>query len=352
ERAKWTGVSLETLRQQAHNAGIDDVAYLGKQCAGYQFTPFFSQDDVIHLLDRINATVAARGLLYTLCPDAKRGYIEQRHLLAQLASFAPELRWNDVSEIVADLRRTKDMRELEQLFKAIEITAMAHEAAAHVIASNVYEYQVQAAIEYIFTEAGAQRPAYPSIVASGFNSTVLHYDANQREMSSGDLVVVDIGAEYNYYCADLTRTYPVSGMFTKRQREIYDIVLDTQAYVVDIAKPGMWLSNPNQQEQSLHHRALAFLQERGYAQYLPHNIGHFLGLDVHDVGDRMIPLRKGDVFTIEPGIYIPDEQLGVRIEDNYMMGGDAVVCLSADLPSDGDTIQEWIRNRNEFESQS
>src|SRR6185436_7465046 len=137
--------------------------------------------------------------------------------------------------------------------------------------------------------------------------------------------------------------YPVSGTFTKRQREVYDLVLETQEYIASIAKPGMWLSNKNKPEQSLNDLAKKYLTERGYGSYFPHGIGHFLGLDVHDVGDYALPLREGDVITIEPGIYIPEENLGIRIEDDYWIVKDGVVCLSEFIPKRAEDIEAVVQ---------
>ena len=136
-------------------------------------------------------------------------------------------------------------------------------------------------------------------MATGKNATILHYTANTSAMKKGDLVVVDIGAAFDGYCADLTRTYPVSGKFSKRQRELYNLVLDAQTYIADLAKPGMYLNNSDEPERSLHHLAQSFLKKHGYDQYFVHGIGHFLGLDVHDVGNVKEPLKENDVFTIE-----------------------------------------------------
>ena len=185
--------------------------------------------------------------------------------------------------------------------------------------------------------------AFSSIVASGQNGAILHYTAQDTTMHDGDLVVVDIGARYNYYCADLTRTYPVSGKFTVQQRKLYDVVLETQEYIADIAKPGYWLKNDKRQEKSLHHLACAFLKGHGYDQYFSHNIGHYLGLDVHDVGSYEEPLQEGDVITIEPGIYIPEEQIGIRIEDNYWIVKGGVICLSEQLPKRPKEIEKLVR---------
>jgi Xaa-Pro aminopeptidase len=240
------------------------------------------------------------------------------------------------------MRRKKDMGEIEALYKAVEITMLAHEAAAHALGHGVLEGEVQANLEYMFTGSGA-RCAFPSIVAGGKNGTVLHYVENSDQVKNGDLVIVDIGAENDYYCADLTRTYPVSGKFTQRQREIYNLVLATQEYIAELAKPGMWLSNKEHPDKSLNHLAKKYLSDRGYGHYFVHGIGHYLGLDVHDVGDYTTPLQEGDVITIEPGIYIPEEGIGVRIEDDFWIVRDGVVCLSDPLPRTVEEIEHFMK---------
>jgi|SRR5579859_1712854 len=353
-RSKWVQGVIEVTQEHASALGMDRVEYLGLPCDSYQLYPFFKAENHQHLLQTIKQTIDAKKKIFTLYPKTAYGYIEQRHLLDRLMSFNSEIApaVTDISPIVAQLRRKKSKKEIELLFKAIEITTLAHEAAAHVIDPGVYEYHVQAALEYVFIESGAQRPSFPSIVGSGKNSTVLHYNQNNRVMDKNDVVVVDIGAEYNYYCADLTRTYPVSGTFTKRQREIYNLVLDTQEYIAALAQPGYWLSHKDHPEKSLNHLAKDFLKERGYEKYFPHGIGHFLGLDVHDVGDASQPLEEGDVITIEPGIYIPEEKIGVRIEDNYWIVKDGAVCLSEDLPRFADEMEKMVTEDLEHEKKA
>ena len=198
--------------------------------------------------------------------------------------------------------------------------------------------------------ASHARPAFPSIVASGKNGTVLHYNQNNGTLKDGDLVVIDIGAEFNNYCADLTRTYPVSGAFSKRQKELYNIVLQAQTHIAELAKPGMWLKNNDKPDQSLHHLAVKFITDRGYGKYFPHGIGHFVGLEVHDVGDYSVPLHEGDVITIEPGIYIPEESIGIRIEDNYWITKDGSICLSEHLPKEADDIEAVVQQALRGES--
>ena len=235
----------------------------------------------------------------------------------------------DVSGVVHKSRRVKEDHEINLIYKAAQITSLAIQSAAKSIESGKHEFQIQAVIEYIFRETAAAVPAFPSIIATGKNTTILHSSDRNTKLHADDLVVIDIGAEYGNYASDLTRTFPVGGKFSVRQKEVYDIVLQTQKHIESLAVPGMYLNNPKLPEKSLQHQAVKFLEKYGYSKYFVHGIGHFLGLDVHDVGSGDIPLQPGDVFTIEPGIYIPQENIGIRIEDDYAMADDGVVCLSA-----------------------
>lgn len=347
-RSKWVFSPIALTQDNAKMLGIDAIETLGSQCAGYQLHPFFPAAEYETLLKRLRTTLDAQGKIFTVCPDTVHEYVSQRLLLHRLETFMPGIKQElvDISPLIAAQRRIKDMHEIEQLYKAVEITALAQEAAAQAIKHDSAECEVQASLEYIMVASGG-RPAFPSIVGSGKNSTVLHYNVNSAVMKNGDLVVVDIGAEYDQYCADITRTYPVSGTFTQRQKEIYNIVLEAQEYIADLAKPGYWLKNAENPDKSLHHLAKDFLTKKGYGHYFLHGIGHYLGLDVHDVGTYDRPLQVGDVFTIEPGIYIPAEKIGIRIEDDYWVIKDGVVCLSENLPKKPEDIEAMMRG--EFE---
>ncbi len=350
ERAKWVEGALEPSEHKAQELCVDSIEYLGEPCQGYQCHPFFSQNQYSHLIQSIQEWLGDDQKLFVFNPESSYGYVDQRFVLQRIEKLLPALSIAliDIANLVAQLRRKKTNYELELLYKAIDITSDAHETAARLIKPNAIEYEVQAGIEYTFISSGGTI-AFPSIVGSGKNSTVLHYNANNGTLKSGDLVVVDIGAQFNYYCADITRTYPVSGAFTKRQRELYDLVLETQEYIASIAKPGMWLSNKEHEDESLNHLAKKFLHEKGYGHYFIHGIGHYLGLDVHDVGSYAEPLAAGDVFTIEPGIYIPEESLGIRIEDDYWVIDDGVVCLSENLPKTADDIEAMMKYQFEEE---
>lgn len=335
KRAQWMTLPAALINRDAKALGVDAVELLGQECAGYELNPYFSAYEYAHMIALMNDVVASGGSLFVTAPNNGYEYISTRSTLDHLQKFVSNLQNAvvDVSSIVAASRRRKDVSEIEHVYRAVEITELAHEAAVQAIAHGVLEAEIQASLEYMMTAAHA-RPSFPSIVASGKNGTVLHYNQNSGKLKDGDLVVIDIGAEFNNYCADLTRTYPVSGSFSKRQRELYVIVLEAQTYIADLAKPGMWLKNNEKPDKSLHHLAVKFITSRGYGKYFPHGIGHFLGLDVHDVGDYLAPLQEGDVITIEPGIYIAEEGIGIRIEDNYWVTKDGVICLSEHLPKE------------------
>lgn len=344
KRAQWMTLPPALINRDAKALGVDAVELLGDECAGYELNPYFSQEEYAHMINLMKNVIAHGGSLFTTAPNNGHEYLHARFTFDHLQKFIPELQKSvvDVSSYIAASRRRKDMGEIEQIYRAIEITELAHESAVQAIKDGVLEAEIQASLEYMMIASHA-RTAFPSIVASGKNGTVLHYNQNSGTVKNGDLVVVDIGAELDNYCADLTRTYPVSGTFTKRQKELYNIVLETQEHIASLAKPGMWLKNKDKVDKSLHHLAVKFLATSGYDKYFPHGIGHFLGLDVHDVGDYNVPLHEGDVITIEPGIYIAAENIGIRIEDNYWITKDGAICLSERLPKDADDIEDLMQ---------
>jgi len=333
--------------QDAQTHGFAEIKYLGNPFHGYGVARIFEKENYEYVLTDLNKLLQSGGYVFTLADATGERYYQQMMLYRDFSMALPNLRsvTKDVSYIAGEFRRTKHQVELFLLHDAVQITTTAHEVASQIIAPGKYEYEVHAAIESAFIQLEGSGAAFPSIVASGKNSTVLHYQNRNSELKTGDLVVVDIGAEYEYYAADITRTYPVSGMFTPRQQEIYQIVLQTQLYIESCARPGMFLKNSEAPEISLHHLAVKFLSQFGVAEYFYHGIGHFLGLDVHDVGDGKRPLQPEDVITIEPGVYIAAEGLGVRIEDDYVVVDDGCVCLSDNLPKQPEEI-EALMNRN------
>jgi len=244
-----------------------------------------------------------------------------------------------VRDELAAMRLVKSDYEQDCLRAAIDITGASLLRAAAMVRPGASEYEPQGALEGSFLQFGAERPGFASIFGSGPNSVTLHYNANRRAMQDGDLIVMDVGAKYRYYCADVTRTVPVSGKFTERQRQVYDLVLAAQAKAAAAAKPGVTMA-------ALDGIARQVIVDGGFGPgrtYFKHGLGHWIGLDVHDVGAPNTPITAGMLFTIEPGIYIADEGLGVRIEDDYLMTEQGAVKLSTTFPSDPDAIEALMR---------
>jgi len=254
------------------------------------------------------------------------------------------LRVADLAGPLAQLRLVKDADELARLRKAIAITTEAQRDAMRQVEPGMYEYQTEAVIEYVFRRSGAERLGFPSIVGSGPNSTLLHYDKNRRRIESGDLVVMDIGAEYGYYTADITRTVPASGTFTPRQRAIYELVLGAQQAAINAVRPGIAVQRLDQvAREYLRANSGALCGKVTCDRYFVHGLSHWLGMDVHDVGRIDTPLAAGMVLTIEPGVYISAEQLGVRIEDDVLVTADGHEVLSAGAPKLPDAIETLMR---------
>ena len=241
----------------------------------------------------------------------------------------------------------KSPEELELLQYAADASIAAHRAAWKRAAPGLYEYQVAATMEAVYLDRGCERSAYAPIVGAGPDSTVLHYSRNSRRMDQGELLLMDVGAECACYAADITRTIPIGGHFTPRQREIYDIVLGAQNAVIAAVKPGMTIGKtaPN----SLYTIAYDYINSHGkdihgepLGKYFKHGISHHIGLEVHDASDTNLPLQPGMVISVEPGIYIPEENLGVRIEDMVLVTKDGAKVLSAQLPREAAEIEKAL----------
>lgn len=231
----------------------------------------------------------------------------------------------DCSNVIPTLRSVKSSAEIQTIQEAVDITARGFSDAMKFVKAGVNEYQVQATLEYGYAMSGGRGSAFPPIVGGGINSTVLHYKENDQQLVDGDLVCIDSGALYEGYGADISRTVPVSGKFSKRQREIYNIVLKAEETAIKAVKPGVTLGE-------IDAIARAIIVKSGYGDYFIHGIGHHLGLETHDSCGPMTPLKKGAVVTIEPGIYLPDEALGVRIEDDIVVTARGHKNLSKSIP--------------------
>jgi Xaa-Pro aminopeptidase len=244
---------------------------------------------------------------------------------------------------LAQLRMVKTDDEIALMQRAIDITAAAHREAMKSIEPGMHEYEIEALIEYVFRRNGAEYTGFPSIVGSGENSTVLHYESNRRRMEANDVVVMDIGAEYHGYSADITRTVPVDGTFSPEQKSLYELVLRAQNAGIDASRAGNMFNDPDAAARAVISDGLVELGLIGSAEesrrFFVHGTSHYLGLYVHDVGDRG-PLRPGTVITVEPGIYVPPADdvdpkwwnIGIRIEDDVLITEGDPVVLSAKAP--------------------
>jgi Xaa-Pro aminopeptidase len=298
----------------------------------------------------VSEAIPERPRIYTPQPRRSPGYEQPPEpdrgtRLEQLGPSYPKV---DIRESVEAMRRIKSGGEVDLIRKATEASIASHRAAWEKTSPGVYEYQIAATMLGVMMDLGCLRAAYTPIIGSGSNATVLHYSQATRRMKPGDLVVMDVGGEYGHYAADITRTVPVDGRFTPRQREIYDIVLGAQQAALDAIGPGMTLGGHG--EKSLRDIVRKYFNAHGKDQdgqplgrYFIHGVGHQVGLEVHDPGDAGMPLEPGMVVTVEPGLYLPQEGIGVRIEDMVLITKDGAEVLSKNLPKDAAEIERLMK---------
>src|SRR6202165_4959101 len=262
---------------------------------------------------------------YTILPYQKElgGYPHEKAVVDWLQLAAPNAKLKDIRAQISAMRQIKSPGEISFLKEAIDLSLDSHLEAMKLMCPGLYEYQVAAKMVEVHAWGGSETEGYAPIVGAGPNSTVLHYDKLSRKIEGGDIVVLDVGAQYSGYSADITRTLPANGKFTPRQREIYEIVLGAQNAAIAALKPGADFCKEG--SNSLYRLAYDYINTHGkdlhgkpLGQYFIHGLGHNIGLNVHDPGEYCKPFQPGMVLTIEPGIYIPEENLGVRIEDDAL----------------------------------
>jgi Xaa-Pro aminopeptidase len=297
------------------------------------------------------------------------GVLTRVRAAARAGVFAPR-EIVDTATTLHDMRLRKSAAEVGLMERAAAITTDGHARALQVARPGVYEYEVEAALLGAFRAGGAERPAYGSIVGSGRNATILHYRSNSRRLEDGDLLLIDAGAEYGYYACDVTRTFPVNGRFSAAQRQVYDVVLAAQLAAIEAVRPGVTFL-------SVHTTALKVLVEgliglgiiegplatalekETYKPYYMHRTSHWLGMDVHDVGDYYLegksrPLEPGMVLTIEPGLYIATEAatepqfrgIGIRIEDDILVTEQGCRNLTSAIPKRPDELERLLGARS------
>ena len=283
------------------------------------------------------------------------GWVNQVRGKARSGIHAPE-QFVSLNNILHDMRLYKSRHEISMLRKAAAISANAHVRAMQSCRPGKTEYQIEAELLHEFMRQGAHSAAYPSIVGSGMNSCVLHYIDNTRELKDGDILLIDAGAEYQCYASDVTRTFPVNGSFNSQQQAVYEVVLAAQLAAIDAVKPGNHWAQPHEAAVEalteglvalgiLKGKPKTLIKEKAYSRYFMHKTGHWLGMDVHDVGDYRVGdgwrlLEPGMVMTVEPGLYFPAQKglarkwwnTGVRIEDDVLVTKTGHEVLSSDAP--------------------
>jgi Xaa-Pro aminopeptidase len=322
---------LEQERWHGPRMGPDDAGIAAK-------TGFEAVEAINSLKARLAQLLSSYTEIYTLVPHQDdTGFPHARVWSEWLGEAAPRASWRDVAPAIGAMRQIKSSGEVALLTKAIELSIDAHFVAMRTMRPGLFEYQVAARMVETHNWGGCEGEAYAPIVGTGFDSTVLHFNELSRQIRDGDVVLLDVGCQYAGYAADVTRTLPANGHFTPRQKEIYEIVLGAQNAVLAALKPGMTLgrSTPN----SLFLIAFNYMnthgadkQGRTLGRYFIHGLGHHIGLNVHDAGDVNRPIEAGMVITIEPGLYLPDENIGVRIEDDVLITDTGYKLLTARLP--------------------
>lgn len=341
EKEKWDGKRLSENE--------------GKEISGIKTVMWLDTVDVllqpwIHFADRI--------YLNTNENDRKSVWLETRdYRFAKLMRERyPLHKYERAAKILKRLRAIKTPEEIKVIKLAISITEKAFSRLLDFIHPGVMEYELEAAIIHECLRNRSSGPAYGSILASGDRARTLHYVSNNEECKDGELILMDFGARYGNYSADLTRTVPVNGKFTKRQKEIYNACLHLHNYAKSILKPGISIVDFTEKvgdEANELFIKLGLLtqadvknedkENRAYRKYLYHGISHHLGIDVHDLGTRVEPIEPGMVFTVEPGIYIEEEQMGIRIENNFWITADGNIDLMKDIPITVEEIEELMK---------
>ena len=332
---RWYGRKV-TVDEAKELSGIDDVRFI---------------DELDSALDMI----MTREDVYTAYFDTYRHQKEDLpdYNVVKANEFKaayPGVSIRNLFPFVAEQRMQKDEDEIALTKEAIKLTDIALKNVLANLKPGMFEYEAQADFEYSIRRNGAEWTAFPTIAGSGMNGTMLHYDTNQDMMEDGCLLLMDLGARVRGYNSDITRTYPVNGKYTERQRQVYDIVLEANRTVLKEAKPGMTTLDLN----NICKKVLAdgciklglIEKEEEIGRYYMHGVSHHLGIDVHDVTvDSNKKLRPGAIISDEPGLYIDEWEIGIRIEDDLLITEDGAVCLSEEIMRDADEIEAYMASQ-------
>lgn len=330
---KWFGKKL-TKEEAKEESGIEQVEFLES------FSSVFG---------RLLSNCAVQKVYFDLSRENEEDLPDYNLVKGlEFQKKYPGVLVGDLFPITAYMRMAKDSQEIEFVQKAIEITKEGLEDVLKTLKPGMKEYQVQANYEYRIRYLGASGPSFQTIAGSGYNGTMLHYETNQCECKDGDLILLDLGSKYNGYCSDITRTYPINGTYSKRQREFYEIVLKANKEVIANARPGVTTVELNDICKKVLANGLIELgvikEEKELFKYYMHGVSHHLGLDVHDATHiQGKKLRVGAIITDEPGLYIEEENIGIRIEDDLLITEDGCQVLSQEILKEVDDIEAFMK---------
>lgn len=330
-KEKWDGRRLRAEEARAIS-GIQTVVWLDT------FDPMLQQ--WIHLAENVYLSSNEN--------DRKSGVALTREyrFIEEMKQRYPLHTYHRSAVIMRRLRALKSAMEVELMQMAVDITHAAFTRVLAVMRPGVMEYEIEAEINHAFISRRSSGPAYSSIIASGDRARTLHYINNDQECKDGELVLMDFGADYSGYSADLTRTVPVNGKFTRRQKEVYNACLHIHQFAKSLIKPGLSFASYNKQIAEEAGKEMEKIGLTGDAdKYMYHGISHHLGIDVHDLGARTGPMEEGMVLTVEPGIYIEEEQMGIRIENDVWITGNGCRDLMADVPITVEEIEAAMKGR-------
>jgi len=327
--AKWVGAALgEDAAEQA--SGINEFSYLDA-----------FEDDL--------AQIFVRQSIGTVYIDMENRSLSAPLPLAlsfakQLGECFPDIKRVNAYPLFAWLRAVKSKDEVQSIRRAIQITRDGLYAMMRKARPGMMEYEIEAHFQYTLMKNGVRQPAFATIAASGANAAVLHYGDNNHRTADGDLMLCDLGAQVNWYSADITRTFPVNGTFTERQKQLYNIVLEGQRRVIATIKPGIAFASLNEILKAFYAKELKKIglidKKDEVGRYYYHGVSHMLGLETHDIGrGTEDTLKKGMVLTVEPGLYIAEENIGIRIEDDVLVTEGGCEVLSADIVKTTDEIE-------------
>lgn len=332
--AKWVGATY-SKDEASELSGVENIAYLGS------------------FLNTLNADLTSGDIENVYLDLERRAFYEDERngglLSAKIKDRYPQIVIKDAFNLVSELRLVKNEEEINKMREAAKITIAGVESLMKNAKAGMMEYELEAYFDFHLKKSGVKDFAFKTIAAAGANAATLHYVDNNSEIKDGELILFDLGAEFEYYKADISRTFPVNGKFTDRQKEIYNAVLDVNEKVIAMIKPGVTMKSINEAANDMLAEKCLELglttKKEDYKKYYFHSIGHSLGLDTHDVGKRWGELKEGMVWTVEPGLYIPEEGIGIRIEDDVLVTKDGNEVLTKDMIKSVEDIERFMNKK-------